>query len=125
MRRRGSVALCLVIGLASSGCTGGGRQAAPALPPSESVREWVGVLETGTADDMEQTGADVRARAPEAGVVSPLGCWPELADQLGGDRIGEYVVAVVAPTRAEVEAAVSDTGREAIFVGELRTDCDH
>ncbi|MGH2682881.1 MAG: hypothetical protein ACRDIX_06580 [Actinomycetota bacterium] len=110
-----------------------GRQATPpATPPSEATPTggspsplpvWIAVFRS--ADDpnhLEDDAEGLMERAGTAVVVAPEGCFGGLRGQ-GDVRAGEYVLAVTADSREELEAAVSRSEREPVVTARVEDLC--
>jgi hypothetical protein len=90
---------------------------------AQGLLEWVAVfdvaedpgdLEPGTDELMEAAGGAI--------AISPASCWSGLAVRLGAEP-GDYVAAVVAQTRSELEAVTARVGRRPLVSGEFQAHC--
>jgi hypothetical protein len=111
-----------------------GRQATPpATPPSSEATPtggspsplpvWIAVFRSAEdPNDLEDDAEGLMERAGTAVVVAPEGCFGGLRGQ-GDVRAGEYVLAVAADSREELEAVVSRAGREPVVTARVEDLC--
>jgi len=97
--------------------------------PVGASTEWLAVfLVAQDPRDLDDETEELMGAAPEAMIVSPVGCHDGLADELDADA-GAYVIGVVARSKEELDRAVEDARRstpfadEPLFRGELTVLC--
>ncbi len=92
-------------------------------PSADSNDEWVSVfdvaedpadLDPGTDELMEAVGGAI--------AISPASCWTGLAERLDADP-DNYVAAVVASDRSELEDVTVEVGRQPLVTGEFPALC--
>lgn len=111
-----------------------GRQATqPATPPSSEATPtggtpsplpvWIAVFRSAEdPNDLDDDAERLMERAGTAVVVAPEGCFGGLRGQ-DDVRAGEYVLAVAADSREELEAVVSRAEREPVVTARVEDLC--
>jgi hypothetical protein len=102
--------------------------ASPSVPTTSSpdatgLRVWIAVFETALdPNDLEGEARTLMERAGTAVVVSPEGCYEGLR---GRDPVdpGDYVLAVVASSREELDAAIDRSGRDPVLTDMVEDLC--
>lgn len=134
MRRATRSLLALAGALVLASCARGPGTSSPAAtaspggtaspsPQASGRPVWIAVFETAQdPNDLEGEAGALMDRAGTMVVLGPEGCYGGLRGQDDVDP-GDYVLAVVAASRGELEAAVDRSGRDPLVTGTVEDRC--
>jgi len=124
---RGCLAILVAIALTACGSnadTPGATSSPSAVGSTAFVRVWLAALRIAAdPNDLDADTQELLDLVDKALVVSPVQCFEGLPDDVA--KGGGYVLGVTSDGRAELDRVVAKTGREPLFVVQVRDFCVH
>ena len=124
---RGCLAILVAIALTACGSnadTPGATSSPSTVESTAVVTVWLAALRIAAdPDDLDADTQELLASVPSALVVAPLVCFKGLPEDVAGQDA--YVLGLESETMAELDRVVATTGREPLFVVQVRDFCVH
>jgi hypothetical protein len=96
---------------------------AQSTPSPSAMHVWIAVFQSAEdPNDLENAAEDLMDQAGTAVVVAPEGCFGGLRNK-GGVGAGEYVLAVTAESRGDLDTAVGRIDREPVVTARVEDLC--